>query len=158
MSNKRIEHRKLVAEHRVDIVNMSANPLFPGSGSGDDDPWSHFYEVRSKCLLCTFFVSSPVLLMTIDGDGWPLLLVSVVLGESSASSSSSSTPVFTAYVTARQHFLDELACCKWTSVFNSSSIAEQAGPGSSTIYPQKRGYVQHAVVAAETSNPGVHLQ
>eukprot|EP00903_Cladosiphon_okamuranus_P013149 g12263.t1 len=43
MANKRAQHRRLAEEHRVDIVNMSANPLFPGSGSGDD-PWSHFYQ------------------------------------------------------------------------------------------------------------------
>lgn len=44
MASKRAQHRRLAAEHRVDIVNMSANPLLPGSGSGDD-PWSHFYQV-----------------------------------------------------------------------------------------------------------------
>ncbi|CBJ32068.1 conserved unknown protein [Ectocarpus siliculosus] len=50
MANKRGEYRRLKAEHRVDISKvldttdpMSANPLFSGSGSGDD-PWSHFYE------------------------------------------------------------------------------------------------------------------
>eukprot|EP00752_Nemacystus_decipiens_P008922 g7965.t1 len=44
MAKKREQHRRLAAEHRVDIVNTSANPLFPGSGSGDDDPWNHFYQ------------------------------------------------------------------------------------------------------------------
>ncbi|CAM9785055.1 unnamed protein product [Scytosiphon promiscuus] len=50
MARKREEYRRLKADHRMDIAKvldttdpMSANPLFSGSGSGDD-PWSHFYE------------------------------------------------------------------------------------------------------------------